>query len=76
MAPKPDPQALVWNLKGLVKLAWVRMGAMVHRCFRSSNDCWHLSFHVTAAFFLPAFSPDISFYRGQATSMNLGMTQQ
>ena len=32
------------------------MGAMVHRCFRSSHNCWHLSFHATATLFLPVFT--------------------
>ena len=75
-APILDPQALVCSFKGVEKLAYTRIGAMVHRCFSSSNACWHLSFQVIATFFLPAFSPDVSSCWGQATCMNLGMNQQ
>ena len=75
-APKPVPQVSVWSLKGLVKSAYARIGAMVHRVFRSSKAFWHLLSHFMAAFFLPTFSPNVSSCRGRATSTYLGMNLQ
>ena len=42
------------------------MGTVVHRHFRSLNDCWHLSFHVTAIFFLPTFFTRCLFMQGSS----------
>ena len=40
------------------------MGAVVHRHFRSLNDCWPLSFQVTTTFFLPTFFARHQFMQG------------
>ena len=46
---------------------------VVHSLFMSSKACWHLLSHWMAAFFLPAFSPEVNLCRGQSTCKNLGI---
>ena len=45
-----------------VELEWsgeICIGMVAHSLFRSSEACWHLLSYWMAAFFLPAFSPEV-----------------
>ena len=72
-SPQTRPTSISMQFKRPRKNGIDKNGTMVHRCFSSSNACWHLSFQMTVAFFLPEFSLGISSCRGQATCANLGM---
>ena len=48
------------------------MGAVVHRCFSSLKNCWHLSFQVMAVLFLPAFLLDVNSLQGLGYLHELG----
>ena len=63
-SPQARPTSVSVQFKSFMKSAKARMGAVVHRYFRSLKDHWHLSSQVMATFFVPAFSSDITLCKG------------
>jgi hypothetical protein len=51
-APIASLLASVSKMKSREKSGWVRIGALVRRCFKNSNASWHSSVHIKALPFL------------------------